>query len=155
MIQDNDFKMPLATLLGEAFGALETDSGFFMDNGQNGLLGVLSEVDAATASAASHPKNATIASHAAHVLYVIDLFLAHEQGEHPRADWEAAWRERAVTDSAWAKLRSDLHARYAEVMRRLDRRTDWSGQAAGAWMMLLAHVSYHVGEIRQMRTALA
>jgi uncharacterized damage-inducible protein DinB len=154
MIQENDFKMPLATLLGEAFGALDTDSGFFMDNGQDGLLGVLSDIESDTASASLRPQNATIASHSAHVLYVIDLFLAHEQGEHPRADWEAAWRVRATTDAAWAQLRVDLRARYAEVMRRLNERTDWSGRAAGSWMMLLAHVAYHVGEIRQIRTSL-
>ncbi len=154
MIQENDFKMPLAMLLGEAFGALDTNSSFFMDNGQDGLLGVLGEIDAGTASAALRPQNATIASHAAHVLYVMDLFLAHERGEHPDADWKAAWRERAVSDAAWVQLRDDLRARYAEVMRRLNERTDWSGQAAGAWMMLLAHVAYHVGEIRQIRTSL-
>ncbi len=154
MIHDNDFKMPLAALLGEAFGALETDSGFFMDNGHDGLLGVLGEVDAGTASAALQPQNATIASHAGHVLHVIDLFLAFEQGEHPRADWETAWQRRKVDAAEWTQLRDDLRARYDDIMARLHARTDWAGQVAGAWMMLLAHVAYHVGEIRQIRTSL-
>lgn len=154
MIQENDFKIPLTQLLGEAFGALETDSGFFMDNGQDGLLGVLSEVDAATASAARRPEHATIASHGAHVLYLIDLFIAYDNGERPSTDWAAAWRRRTVNAAEWTQLRADLRTRYEDIIKRLQARTDWAGQIAGAWMMLLAHVAYHVGEIRQIKTSL-
>ncbi len=154
MIQENDFKAPLAQLLGEAFGALDTDSGYFMDNGSDGLLGVLSQIDAALASAARQPEHATIASHSAHVLYLIDLFIAYDNGERPRADWAAAWQQRTVTAAEWAQLRADLRARYEDIIQRLHARSDWAGQVAGAWMMLLAHVAYHVGEIRQMKTSL-
>ncbi len=154
MIQENDFKAPLTQLLGEAFGALDTDSGYFMDNGRDGLLGVLSEIDANTASAALKPANATIASHTTHVLYLIDLFIAYDNGERPRADWAAAWQQRTVNAAEWAQLRADLRVRYEDIIKRLHARSDWSGQVAGAWMMLLAHVAYHVGEIRQIRTSL-
>jgi hypothetical protein len=107
MIQENDFKAPLAQLLGEAFGALDTDSGYVMDN-----------------------------------------------GERLRTDWAAAWQQRTVIAAEWTQLRADLRVRYEDVIKRLHARSDWAGQVAGAWMTLLAHVAYHVGEIRQMKTSL-
>lgn len=154
MIQESDFKAPLAQLLGEAFGALDTDSGYFMDYGSDGLLGVLGQIDAALASTALRPEDATIASHSAHVLYLIDLFIAYDNGERPRADWTAAWQQRTVSAVEWVQLRGDLRLRYEDIIKRLHARSDWAGQVAGAWMMLLAHVAYHVGQIRQIKTLL-
>ncbi len=154
-IKVEDFKNPLLMLLAEGFGVSDSPNGFFLDDGQSGLLGTLDKLDAATASARRRPANATIAAHANHVLFLLDLFLAYERGEQPSADWEGSWKVQVVDAAGWDTLRANLRARYAGVVGRLRAREDWPEPAVAAAIMLLAHASYHTGEIKQLLTSLA
>lgn len=153
-IKVDEFKNPLLMLLAEAFGVSDAANGFFMDDGHSGLLGTLDGLTAVTASARLRPVNATIAAHTNHVLFLLDLFMAYERGEQPSHDWEGSWKVQLVDDAAWDALRADVRARYGEVTGALRARTDWPEQAVSVAIMLLAHVAYHTGEIKQIITSL-
>lgn len=152
MINTDMFKRSLGGLLAEAFGVSEAEHGFFLDSGGSGLLGMIDALSAETVSATARPEDETIASHCGHMLYVLQLFDAYEQGQMPTPDWKESWKTRGVDEAAWAKLRSDLRAGYDKAMAQLQARDEWPEPAVGAWMMLLAHVSYHVGVIDKLRT---
>lgn len=148
------FKNPLLMLLTEAFGVSDAANGYFLDDGHAGLLGTLDDLSAATASARLRPVNATIAAHTNHVLFLLDLFMAYERGEQPSADWEGSWQVQVVDAAAWDALRANVRARYGEVTGKLQARTDWPEPAVSSAIMLLAHVAYHTGEIKQIITSL-
>src|SRR5689334_12785151 len=95
-INAEDFKSPLLTLLAEGFGVSDSPNGFFLDDGQAGLLGTIDKLSAATASAGLRPENATIAAHTNHVLFILDLFTAYERGEPFNADWAGSWHVQTV-----------------------------------------------------------
>ncbi len=154
MIQTSDFKQSIDGLLAEAFGVSQAPSGKFLDTGGSGLLGIIDGIDAGTASAVLRPGDETIASHCAHLLYHLNLFLAYEQGKAPRADWPSSWNTHAVNDAAWKSLRRELRAAYTELRADLGARDSWPQIVVNAWMLLLAHVSYHVGVIDKLRNAL-
>jgi hypothetical protein len=148
------FKNTLLTLLPETFGVSDAPNGFLLDHGRAGLLGTLAGVDAATASARRRPANATIASHTNHILLLLDLYAAYDRGEQPHADWEGSWQTPLVDAAAWDKLRGEVRARYDSVIGLIQARTDWPEPAVSGALILLAHVAYHLGEIKQILTSL-
>lgn len=155
MIDQDLFKQSLAGLLAEAFGVAESPDGFFLDSGQSGLLGTINQLDAHTASTPFRPDEETIAAHCGHVRWLLNFFAAYERGETPAPDWAASWQTQVVDEAAWAALRSEITQTYTHLLTRLHERVDWHPVAVGAWMMLLAHVSYHVGVIHKLRSVIS
>ena len=155
MIDDGIFKQSLAGLLAEAFGMSENPQGFFLDSGQAGLLDTINQLDAATASIPYRPDEETIAAHTGHVRWLLNFFAAYERGETPAPDWAASWQTQVVDEPTWQALRSEIAQTYTHLLTRLHARTDWQPMAVSAWMMLLAHVSYHVGVIHKLRTVIS
>jgi hypothetical protein len=154
-INVDDFKNSLLTLLAEGFGVSDAPDGFFLDDGQAGLLGTIDKLSAATASARLRPQNATIAAHSNHILYLLDVFVLYERGERPAAGWESSWEVQVVDEAAWDALRAAVRERYTAATALVRARTDWPAPAVGGAMLLLAHVAYHAGEIKQIITSLA
>src|SRR5262245_15023483 len=154
MIKAEDFTKPLTSLLAEAFGVLDSSDAFFLDSGQDGLLGTIDGLSAVRASTPLKADLATVASHCAHVLYLLQLFDAYEQGQFPQPDWPGSWRTRIVDEAAWKALRADLKAAYRAVTGRLNESEAWPEPRVAASMMLLAHCSYHVGQVRMLLTAI-
>jgi hypothetical protein len=148
------FKNNLLTLLPEAFGVSDAPNGYMLDDGHAGLLGTLEQVDAATASAGLRPQNATVAAHTNHILLLLDLFVAYDHGEQPQADWEGSWKVQQVDAAAWDALRARVRAQYEVAIERIQERTEWPPEAVGGAIILLTHVSYHLGEIKQLLTSL-
>lgn len=155
MIDEGVFKQSLAGLLAEALGVAESSYGFFLDSGQSGLLGTINQVDAAIASTPFRPDEETIAAHCGHVRWLLNFFAAYERGETPAPDWPASWQTQVVDEPTWAALRSEIAQTYTHLLTRLHSRADWQPMAVGAWMMLLAHVSYHVGVIHKLHSAIS
>jgi hypothetical protein len=149
MIQSTDFTKWLQILLAEAFGVADTADAYFLDSGQSGLLGTINTLSAGQASAAPTAEQGTIASHSGHVLFLLQLFDAYEHGQTPTADWEGSWATRVVDDAAWQALRDDLRAAYDTVIADVQANDAWPEPRLAAALTLLAHCSYHVGEIRQ------
>lgn len=154
MIDPNTFKSSLLMLLAEAFGATDNPHGWFLDDGKAGLLGTIEQIDVAMANGALRPENETVASHSGHLLCLLEYFVGFERGQQPKMDWPGSWRYRNLDAAAWDKLRADLRANYTTLTGLIQARTEWPEPAVGACMMLLAHVSYHVGEIKQILTSL-
>ncbi len=147
-----DFTTPLLTLFAEMFGVSGTPHGFVLDDGNSGLLATLDSVDAEMASKALSPEHATIASHSAHILDLLYTFHRMALGEIPDTDWSVPWTLREVNAYDWEERKSNLRAAYAAVISDIQANPDWSGPRVGGALALLAHCSYHCGEIRQMRT---
>ena len=147
------FKNTMLTLMPELFGVADVPSSYMLDDGRAGLLGTLEKVDAATASAGLRPQNATIAAHTNHILLLLDLFVAYDHGEQPHADWEGSWKVQHVDPAAWDTLRATVRTRYDQAIERIQERTEFPPEAVGGCIILLTHVSYHLGEIKQMLTS--
>lgn len=154
MIQPTDFTNPLTTLLAEIFGVSGTPHGYVLDDGKSGVIPTLDSVTAEQASKALSPDHATIASHTAHLLLLLHLFHQSAIGQEPEPDWREAWKHRIVDDAAWDTLRGQVRAAYDTVQADIPQNPMWNEDAVGGGLSLLAHVSYHFGEIRQMRTTL-
>lgn len=148
------FTASLGALMAEAFGMAATPHGFFLDTGQSGLLGTINQIDAVTASTPCPVAAETIAAHCGHVRWLLTFFAEHERGENPPPAWAASWQVQTVDDAAWATLRQELADTYTYLQERLQIRTDWHEVAVSAWLMLLAHVSYHVGVIHKLHSCL-
>ena len=157
MIQTEHFVKGLQFLMTEAFGLSDSPNGYFLDSGQDGLLGCVNQLSAETASAVQSPETLTLASHCGHVLFLLHLFTAFEQGNPPaKIDWPGSWSIFKVDEAEWNTLRADLKIAFDTVIAGLNQSPyDWPEQRVSSAMMLLAHVSFHVGQIRQLLTFIA
>jgi hypothetical protein len=111
-------------------------------------------VSAATASARLAPGEPTIAAHCGHILFLLSFYYGHELGQNPTADWEGSWARPVVDEPAWNALRGQLQATYDKVVARFTPDSAWPEPRVGAAILLLAHCAFHVGQIRQLLTAL-
>lgn len=150
---DASTQKALASLYKEAFEGSTEKWTWFTDNEPNSaLLGTLSSTSAADASKAVGDGKNSLAAHADHLLFSLEVALAYIKNEKPADDWSASWKKQTVTDDDWAKLQSNLQARYGEVMQWLTTNTNWNDDATHGALGVLAHAAYHLGAIRQLRT---
>ena len=56
--------------------------------------------------------------------------------------------------AAWDNLRGSVQARYDTVISLIQTRTEWPEPSVAGALVLLAHVAYHLGEIKQILTSL-
>lgn len=121
---------------------------YFLDRGPDaGLRNTLAKVSASDAS--REIGGNSIAAHAGHVLFSFDAFGAFIAGDRTRRDWNESWRVSTVDDAAWAKLQSELAARYEELLRAVETHAGTGTEAAGGSVGAVAHLAYHIGAIRQ------
>jgi hypothetical protein len=137
----------LAAVLREAFeGPAEPHWSYFADP-DGGLLETLEPLSAADASRAVG--GASIAAHAYHVSFGLEASAAWIGGDRTSRDWAQSWTVTTVTDAGWRELRGQLRARYAALRDAVERGAAGSGEAVGGAVGAVAHVAYHLGEIRQ------
>lgn len=136
------FRGGLMTVLEELF---ETDRQYILDQNEN-MWATLAHIDAGTASETFASGMATIAAQVSHIEFLIDAILNHF-GEH--VDWSAAWNVGAVTDDEWADLTQRLRARYEELKAFASGNTNWDQMMIGGAFALVAHIAYHLGQIRE------
>jgi len=139
--------------MAETFGVSDSPNNYMLESGRAGLLGTVNALSAATASAALTPDEPTIAAHCGHILFLLSFFSAYEQGQTPAADWPGSWLSRIVDEPAWAALRQQLQSTYDSVVARFTPDSAWPEARVGAAILLLAHSAYHVGQVRQLLTA--
>lgn len=152
MIQTSDFKKWFTLLFAETFGVSDAPQGFMLESGLAGLLGTIDALSAEVASAIRPPEHVSIASQCGHILFLLRLFDAYDQGQAPAPDWPGSWSSRSVDEAAWGALRGELRAAYGNVAARLQTNDAWPEPRVAAALMLLAHCSYHVGQVRQLLT---
>lgn len=153
-MQPTEFTNPLTALVAEMFGVSGTPYGYVLDDGKSGLLPTLETVTAEQASTALSAEHATIASHAAHVLFLLQIFHRTAMSEQFQPDWGDAWSHRILNASRWDALRGELQTAFETAQNDIRQNPVWNEDRVGGALSLLAHVSYHFGEIRQMRTTL-
>jgi len=154
MIEPAVLATSLKTLMAETFGVSDSPEAYMLENGHAGLLGTINGLSAATASAALTPSEPTIAAHCGHILFLLTFYYGHELGQNPAADWEGSWASHVVDEPAWAALRGQLQSTYDAVVARFTPDSAWPEPRVGAAILLLAHCAFHVGQIRQLLTAL-
>ena len=154
MIEPAILATSLTTLLAETFGVSDSPDGYMLESGRAGLMGTINALDASTASVALAPGEPAIAAQCGHILFLLSFFSAYEQGQTPAADWEGSWARRVVDEPAWAALRGQLQSTYDAVVARFTPDSPWPEPRVGAAILLLAHCAYHVGQIRQLLTAI-
>lgn len=148
MIQEDDFKGTLKTLLAEAFGVSENPHGYFLDSGQAGFLAILDHVSAEIASQSVRSGNATIAAHCEHVNFILDVV------RNPEIDWAGSWHLSTVNEQEWQQVRQTLRQRYEALIHAIDTMPEWNSNFVGGAMIILTHCVYHLGEVRQMLSVL-
>jgi hypothetical protein len=153
MIEPAVLTTSLKTLMAETFGVSDSPDNYMLESGHAGLMGTVNALSAATASAALTPDEPTIASHCGHILFLLSFFSAYEHGQTPEADWPGSWSTRVVDEAGWAALRAQLQSTYDAVVARFTPDSPWPEPRVGAAILLLAHSAYHVGQVRQLLTA--
>jgi hypothetical protein len=114
------------------------------------LLGTLDALSAEDASRAPVPGARTIANHAQHELFALDLARHRLEGQDPAADWDASWGAAAVTEPMWANLRAELRRAGTELRQTIESKQTWSDVETQGLIATLAHLTYHLGAVRQL-----
>ena len=145
----------LQTLLRETFEGPSGPSTYFIDNDPKaGLLAALDGLTPQEASAAPSAGGATIAGHAHHIAFHLETSSAWVRGDHADRDWKESWSVREVDAKAWERVRSDVRAKYRDLLRSIEERPNARSEDLATSIGAVAHAAYHLGAIRQ-RIALA
>ena len=148
------YQQTLLNLYAEAFGLAPEASATFLDSGTAGFFGVLADVDATTASGSLKAGNATLAAHCWHVTWLLETAVRQSDREQFEPDWGESWAVSTVDAAAWATLRQTMRHHYDALVTRLGSRRVWSDDDVAGSLTTLTHVVYHLGEIKQMLSAM-
>lgn len=152
-MRTTDIAPTLALLFSELTdGAPRDGSAFILNSGDAGLLGSLERLSAAAASQSTND-GATIAAHAQHVRYGLSLMNRWaREGGNPFADatWDAAWKISTVDEPAWNEIRAGLREEGHRWREALASPREVSDAELAGMIGSIAHMSYHLGAIRQI-----
>jgi uncharacterized damage-inducible protein DinB len=148
VIEQDRFTKGIFEVLDEVF---ETHHGYFLDR-NNSLFDTLAGVDAGEASRPVGGKCASLAAHVAHVTFYLEVYERYMRTKDDGdTDWGAIWRTtEQVTPDEWAALVRQLKETYARVLAMMRGLDSWDDEDfVSASVALVAHASYHLGEMRQ------
>ncbi|WP_425148337.1 DinB family protein [Deinococcus sp.] len=121
-------------------------------SGNNGLLATLAGLTAAQASDLT-ALGVSVAAHAAHSAFHMEVIVRWNAGERGPFDWKGSFAPGTVSESEWQALRARVRSAYDALMHLAQQPTDWDDaekDAAGGVAGALAHVTYHLGAVRQL-----
>ncbi|GGQ96566.1 DinB family protein [Deinococcus ruber] len=121
-------------------------------SGNNGLLATLAGLSAAQASDPT-PLGLSVAAHAAHTAYHMEVVVRWNDGDRGPFDWKGSFAPATVNDEEWKQLQSRVNSAYTALVQLAQQPTDWDDaeeDAAGGVAGALAHVTYHLGAVRQL-----
>ncbi len=119
-------------------------------SGNHGLLATLAALSAEQASAIT-ALGTSVAGQAAHTAYHMEVTVRWARdGDRGPFDWKGSFSPATVDADGWRALQERLRAAYADVRALAQGTGDWTEDAAGGMAATLAHVSYHLGAIRQL-----
>lgn len=144
----NLFKQAYLSLLEETF---ENVNGYYLDKNTS-LFETLSTINASEASIPIGGKCATLAAQVKHTSFYLEVLhpsLANK--DNTPADWGEVWRTTSsVTDQEWEAIQLDLHSKYQVITSYFKNTTEINNaDEYGMLIAIIAHTSYHLGEIRQ------
>ncbi len=147
-IRSDHFAKALFAILDETFDNVH---GFYLDKGTS-LFETLATISAAEASIPVGGRCATLAAQVKHIAFYLDVLeKAVRTQQFEREDWGKIWRETsAVTPAEWDELKAALRESYNRIKTLIDDTPEWSTEEQiGGAMAVVAHTTYHLGEIRQ------
>ncbi len=147
------YRRTLLMLLAEVFGTSPLDHGMILDNGSSGYLAVLANIDAQTASRSLKPGKATLAAHCGHMAWFLENVIRIIDGERDQPNWSESWVIDQVDEAAWTSLKERLRSNYHALVQRLETRETMSDDDVAGSLVMITHLAYHLGEIRQMLSA--
>ena len=71
------------------------------------------------------------------------------RGDHADRDWKESWSVREVDAKAWERVRSDVRAKYRDLLRSIEERPNARSEDLATSIGAVAHAAYHLGAIRQ------
>jgi DinB superfamily len=144
----------LQALLAEAFDGIPGESGSWFTESKRGqgLFGTVEQLTAAQVSMQPVLGHASIAAHLEHLRFSLSLGNRWSQGEEPydSADWSAAWKKNAVSESEWKQLLADIRKEYSSWKTALASDSRWTGDDLTGKMASVVHIAYHLGAIRHI-----
>jgi hypothetical protein len=146
--QSGHFKEALIVLLDETFDDVH---GYYLDK-HTSLFETLSNITADEASIPVGGKGATLAAQVKHVAFYLDVVEKSAYNPNlPKADWGEIWRTVSrVTHEEWLEIQIELRANYNRILNLIKTVPDWPNEEDfDSAIAVIAHTSYHLGEIRQ------
>lgn len=155
-MSDQTFRDGLLDMLKEACegGIPGQGTGFLENTKPDGSenAGLFATLDGLTAAQASMPTvlGTSVAAHAAHLAYHLEVSVRWANGERGPFAWKGSFEPREVDEDAWKTRRARVRAAYDAFITRARNVTDWNEDEAGGLAASLAHLTYHLGAIRQI-----
>jgi len=147
-IESEHFTKALLALLDETFDSVQ---GYFLDKGTS-LFETLAGISAEEASIPVGGRCATLAAQVKHVAFYLDVVdQSVRNPDYPQVDWNEIWRTVSnVTEEEWDAIRLELRQSYKRILELINWMNSWPSdyEIAGA-IAVIAHTTYHLGEIRQ------
>ncbi|PYE55932.1 DinB family protein [Deinococcus yavapaiensis] len=155
-MSDQAFVTGILDILKEAVEGGEPGKGTaFLDgtkadgSGNHGLLATLDGLGAEQASRVT-ALGTTVASQAAHTAYHMEVVVRWERGDRGPFDWPNSFQPSVVDEDAWRELRDRVRRAYQDLRALATSNTNWDGDEPGGLAGALAHVTYHLGAVRQL-----
>jgi hypothetical protein len=147
-IEQDYFVKSLAYLLRETFeGSPEGQPSAYLDRG----ISIFNTLDDLSAAQVSQKMNGTsIVAQTEHAKFYLDRICEFIGGRTEKVNWEDGWLIEDVTSEEWEALRGTVRKSYENALRCVAEQQDWSEDAVGMAMGMLAHTAYHLGAIRQL-----
>lgn len=123
-------------------------------SGNHGLLATLDGLSAAQASRDVH--GTSVAGQARHTAFHMEVIVAWERdGQRGPFDWKGSFHPAQVSDSEWTELRARVRSAYEALVTfaRSQKDQPVTGDLTGGLSGGVAHVTYHLGAIRQQLKA--
>jgi hypothetical protein len=144
-IKIEDFRGAVLTMLEEVFAKVQS---FTLDPGTS-LFETLATISAPEASQRVSSQGASLAAQVNHIRFYIDALLAGPPAEgEAHADWASSWAIEAVSADEWMELIDRLRTSYEQARGFAQTFENWDVMYIGGAIALVAHTSYHLGEIR-------
>lgn len=146
-IDPNAFTNALLTVLDETFDHVH---GYYLDAGTS-LFETLAGITAAEASLPAGGGCATLAAKVKHTAFNLDMVdKTVRDPSYPPVDWGEIWRTVSrVTPEEWDAMRAELRANYDRILVLVREVPAWGEAEMAGAIGMVAHIAYHLGEIRQ------
>lgn len=121
---------------------------YFSDAGPTaGLRGLLDTVDFKTAS--QEIGGNSIAAQVHHLTFALNASAQWLRGERTRPDWATSWAVGDVTSESWGRLRQELFSAFEACYQAIETSALGTEMNIGLSLGTTAHLTYHLGAIRQ------
>jgi hypothetical protein len=153
---ENVFVNAFLDVLEEALeGGKPSQGTHFLDNTNadgSSNQGFFAALDGLNAIQASAPTvlGSSIAAHTAHSAFHIEATLRFASGDRRPNDWQSSFEPRVVDDLEWAGQRQRLKNAYSSLVTLAQNTSVWDKYSATGMMATLAHLTYHLGAVKQL-----